>query len=269
MGRAQLAKMPLTRGLSRQLSDDLRGSSSTTAPSNELRGSSSTTGLSRQLTGSLATSAPRQRELEMQPRHRRLPQGHSTETLASRQWRRGESKVRPQHARPQRFGSSVRRPPRSRKAIGQAMAKDLARVKSERNVQPTPKPASPRSPISAATLMRVSSSSAPPKSPIGQPVPVRKAAGIALMRKKTRQAEEAVKELWTPPQIFECLIPDPGVGYRLSPDFADKDPNDSNRGPSRPKCVIGTEFVKSKEGVTFLKCSTGRGWLPLHTPNGT
>merc|ERR1712166_760824 len=134
------SKMPLTRGLSRQLSDDLRGSSSTTAPSNELRGSSSTTGLSRQLTGSLATSAPRQRELEMQPRHRRLPHGHSTETLASRQWRRGESKVRPQHARPQRFGSSVRRPPRSRKAIGQAMSKDLARVKSERNVQPTPMP---------------------------------------------------------------------------------------------------------------------------------
>merc|ERR1712166_1604590 len=315
------SKMPLTRGLSRQLSDDLRGSSSTTAPSNELRGSSSTTGLSRQLTGSLATSAPRQRELEMQPRHRRLPQGHSTETLASRQWRRGESKVRPQHARPQRFGSSVRRPPRSRKAIGQAMTKDLARVKSERNVQPTPmptiakptpkpiiaqpnpepiiaqptpkpiiaqptpkpiiaqptpKPASPRSPISAATLMRVSSSSAPPKSPIGQPVPVRKAAGIALMRKKTRQAEEAVKELWTTPQIFECLIPDPGVGYRLSADFADKDPNDSNRGPRctledgtpHPKCVIGTEFVKSKEGVTFLKCCTGRGWLPLHTPDG-
>ena len=64
--------------------------------------------------------------------------------------------------------------------------------------------------------------SAPPKSPIGQPVPVCKAAGNALMRKKTRQAEEAVKELWTTPQIFECLIPDPGVGYRLSADFADK-----------------------------------------------
>ena len=200
------------------------------------------------------------------------------------------------------------------------MDKDLARVKSERSAepkpepvitqpiiaqptpkpiiaQPTPKPVSPRSPISAATLMRVSSSSEPsmPENPIVQSVPIRRAAGNALMREKTRQAEEAVTELWTTPQLFACTIGHPGVGYRLSADFSDKvnmdrgsrisdkvlttcllqDPNDSNRGPrstdhlgnSRPKCVIGTEFVKSREGVTFLKCSTGRGWLPLHTPN--
>ena len=56
-----------------------------------------------------------------------------------------------------------------------------------------------------------------------------------------------------------------------------QDKNKDNRGPrctledgtpiQSVRCVIGTEFVKSKEGVTFLKCSTGRGWLPLHTPN--
>ena len=141
----------------------------------------------------------------------------------------------------------------------------------------------------------VSSEPSMPENPIVQSVPIRRAAGNALMREKTRQAEEAVTELWTTPQLFACTIGHPGVGYRLSADFSDKvnmdrgsrisdkvlttcllqDPNDSNRGPrstdhlgnSRPKCVIGTEFVKSREGVTFLKCSTGRGWLPLHTPN--
>ena len=34
--------------------------------------------------------------------------------------------------------------------------------------------------------------------------------------------EETKNELWTTPQIFECNAPSPGVGYRHSPDFADK-----------------------------------------------
>ena len=34
--------------------------------------------------------------------------------------------------------------------------------------------------------------------------------------------EETKNELWTTPQVFECNTPSPGVGYRHSPDFADK-----------------------------------------------
>jgi len=244
-------------------SDDLRGSFATRAPSDDLRGSFSASAPIDDLRGSL----------RMQSRHRRLPHGHSLETPESRQWRRGQSVAPPQHARPKQFTAGARRPPRSRDAIARLMAKDLAGVKAghahkksqihgkrKKVPQPVPQP----KPV-------VVEPSPPEPAPAPQP------ARISAPPEHTELFKAAEKQLWTTPQVFQCIVGNPGVGYRHSPDFADKDVNKDNRGPRSTledgtpiqKCVIGTEFVKSKEGVTFLKCSTGRGWLPLHTPNGT
>ena len=79
-------------------SDDLRGSFATRAPSNDLRGSFSAS----------APSDDLRESLKMQPRHRRLPFGHSTETPESRDWRQGQSVAPPQHARPKQFTSGAR-----------------------------------------------------------------------------------------------------------------------------------------------------------------
>jgi len=89
------------------------------------------------------------------------------------------------------------------------------------------------------------------------------------------KAKEASDESWSTPQVFECTQPHPGVAYRHSPKFADK--NSDGKGPKSThesgaplqKCVVGSDFVKSSEGITFMKCSTGRGWLPLHNPSGS
>ena len=86
---------------------------------------------------------------------------------------------------------------------------------------------------------------------------------------------------WRTPQLFECLINFPGIGFRYTPSFADKvtkcsssalwshraaAQNKDGTGPIAPKHMIATEFVKSEKNVTFLKCETGRGWLPLTNP---
>jgi len=94
---------------------------------------------------------------------------------------------------------------------------------------------------------------------------------------RERLAAETGKRIkigWDTPQVFECVIPHPGVGYRNSVDFNDKNPDNkgpkctSSTGESMQKCVIGTEFQKGPTGVLFLKCTTGRGWLPMTNVKG-
>jgi len=93
---------------------------------------------------------------------------------------------------------------------------------------------------------------------------VAEADSVARAAKKA----EGANQMWSTPQVFECLIPFPGVGYRFSPKFSDKNPD--GKGPKGPnKYMIGSEFTKSENNVTFLKCSTGRGWLPLTNPAGS
>jgi len=249
------------------LSDDFRESLNA-ARSDDLRGSFATRAPCDDLCESFSASSPiddLRESLKMEPRHRRLPFGHSTETPESRDWRKGQSVAPPQHARPKQFTAGARRPPRSRDAIARLMAKDLAHV--EAGHAKKKREAHERRKKQAAAKKQPK-----PSPPVPTPAPDPPAAP-----EHTELFKEIENELWTTPQVFVCIVGHPGVGYRFTPSFADKDKNKDNRGPrctledGTPiqRCAIGTEFVKSKEGVTFLKCSTGRGWLPLHTPNGT
>ena len=66
-------------------------------------------------------------------------------------------------------------------------------------------------------------------------------------------------------QVYQCLLPSPGVGYRRSPNFADT--NAAALGPTAPDVVIGTRVVQGAEGL-FIQCCSGAGWLPLRDAAG-
>jgi len=103
----------------------------------------------------------------------------------------------------------------------------------------------------------------------------KEAADAEAAAEAAAKAKDASDELCSTPQVFECTQPHPVVAYRYSPKFADKNPD--GKGPKSThesgaplqKCVVGSDFVKSSEGITFMKCSTGRGWLPLHNKSGS
>jgi len=67
-------------------------------------------------------------------------------------------------------------------------------------------------------------------------------------------------------QVFQCQIDKPGVGYRNTPSFADKVPDGT--GPESPNCIIATAMQHGPQAV-FIKCASGRGWLPLTNPSGS
>ena len=67
-------------------------------------------------------------------------------------------------------------------------------------------------------------------------------------------------------QVYQCQIASPGVGYRHTPSFADKVPDGT--GPQSPDCIIATAMEQGPQAV-FVKCSSGRGWLPLTNPGGS
>eukprot|EP00656_Telonema_subtile_P039887 TRINITY_DN44971_c0_g1_i1.p1 TRINITY_DN44971_c0_g1~~TRINITY_DN44971_c0_g1_i1.p1 ORF type:complete len:495 (+),score=84.61 TRINITY_DN44971_c0_g1_i1:159-1643(+) len=66
-------------------------------------------------------------------------------------------------------------------------------------------------------------------------------------------------------RIYQCLIESPGVGYRRSPAFKDKCRD--TPGPKAPECIVATA-MRQGDKMIYLKCKSGRGWLPLTTPNG-
>jgi hypothetical protein len=67
-------------------------------------------------------------------------------------------------------------------------------------------------------------------------------------------------------RVFQCMIPHPGVGYRNTPSFPDKVPDGT--GPEAPQCIVADAMVQGPKAV-FVRCVTGRGWLPLTDPNGS
>merc|ERR1712086_1205280 len=255
MGGFNLPKMSLTqhhisddlRGsfsarkqeISQHLSDDLRESFSS-APHDDLRGSFATRAPCDDLCESFSASSPiddLRESLKMEPRHRRLPFGHSTETPESRDWRKGQSVAPPQHARPKQFTAGARRPPRSRDAIARLMAKDLAHV--EAGHAKKKREAHERRKKQAAAKKQPK-----PSPPVPTPAPDPPAAP-----EHTELFKQIENELWTTPQVFVCIVGHPGVGYRFTPSFADKDKNKDNRGPrctledgtpiQSVRCVIG------------------------------
>eukprot|EP00658_Telonema_sp_P-2_P070037 TRINITY_DN59671_c0_g1_i1.p1 TRINITY_DN59671_c0_g1~~TRINITY_DN59671_c0_g1_i1.p1 ORF type:complete len:389 (+),score=66.23 TRINITY_DN59671_c0_g1_i1:106-1272(+) len=66
-------------------------------------------------------------------------------------------------------------------------------------------------------------------------------------------------------RVYKCTVPPPGVGYRHTPDFANK--NTDGCGPTLDQHVIADALCQGPKAV-FVRCVSGRGWLPLTDPSG-
>jgi len=66
-------------------------------------------------------------------------------------------------------------------------------------------------------------------------------------------------------RVFQCVVGAPGVGYRLSPDFGHKAP--IPHGVRSPQVLVADAICQGPKAA-FIRCSTGRGWLPLTDESG-
>jgi len=72
-------------------------------------------------------------------------------------------------------------------------------------------------------------------------------------------------------RVFQCEIGHPGVGYRNTPQFGDK--NRDGTGPVSPQVIIADAICQGPSAI-FVREATqpngaaGRGWLPLTDPQG-
>merc|ERR1711865_322741 len=70
-------------------------------------------------------------------------------------------------------------------------------------------------------------------------------------------------------RVFQCEISSSthggtaGVAYRRTPVYSDK--NDDGKGPEAPECIIADAICQGPQGI-FVRCTSGRGWLPLNPP---
>jgi len=67
-------------------------------------------------------------------------------------------------------------------------------------------------------------------------------------------------------KVYQCMVPYPGVGYRDKPHFEYK--SNASRGPHAPQCIIADALCQGANS-TFVRCTSGKGWLPLANPTGT
>jgi len=67
-------------------------------------------------------------------------------------------------------------------------------------------------------------------------------------------------------RVYQCTVEAPGVGYRHTPQFGDK--NQDGTGPEAPQVIVADRICQGPSAV-FLRCTSGRGWLPVSTPDGT
>jgi len=66
-------------------------------------------------------------------------------------------------------------------------------------------------------------------------------------------------------RVFQCVVPNPGVGYRNTPAFPDK--NKDGTGPQNPQVVVADRICQGPNAV-FIRCTSGKGWLPISNPDG-
>eukprot|EP00658_Telonema_sp_P-2_P006714 TRINITY_DN12536_c0_g1_i2.p1 TRINITY_DN12536_c0_g1~~TRINITY_DN12536_c0_g1_i2.p1 ORF type:complete len:252 (-),score=52.44 TRINITY_DN12536_c0_g1_i2:389-1144(-) len=66
-------------------------------------------------------------------------------------------------------------------------------------------------------------------------------------------------------RVFQCLIDNKGVGYRFSPNFSDKNPDGC--GPITPQVIVADKMAHGPHAI-FVRCVSGRGWLPLTNQSG-
>eukprot|EP00658_Telonema_sp_P-2_P070557 TRINITY_DN60020_c0_g1_i1.p1 TRINITY_DN60020_c0_g1~~TRINITY_DN60020_c0_g1_i1.p1 ORF type:complete len:461 (-),score=88.44 TRINITY_DN60020_c0_g1_i1:179-1561(-) len=67
-------------------------------------------------------------------------------------------------------------------------------------------------------------------------------------------------------RVYQCMVDKTGVGYRRTPQFPDK--TNDGFGPCWPECIIANDICQGPQ-ATFVRCASGCGWLPLHTPTGS
>jgi len=61
-------------------------------------------------------------------------------------------------------------------------------------------------------------------------------------------------------RVYQCEVAPPGVGYRHTPRFNDK--NKDGCGPQAPHCIVADAICQGPNAV-FIRCTSGHGWLPL------
>eukprot|EP00656_Telonema_subtile_P026228 TRINITY_DN281_c0_g1_i2.p2 TRINITY_DN281_c0_g1~~TRINITY_DN281_c0_g1_i2.p2 ORF type:complete len:186 (+),score=65.45 TRINITY_DN281_c0_g1_i2:76-633(+) len=67
-------------------------------------------------------------------------------------------------------------------------------------------------------------------------------------------------------RAYQCKIKSPGVGYRNSPQFGDKNPNGT--GPQAPQYIVADAIVQGRRAC-FVRDKRNGLWLPLTNPDGT
>jgi len=66
-------------------------------------------------------------------------------------------------------------------------------------------------------------------------------------------------------RVFQCVTMDAGVAYRVSPDFGHSAP--VGIGVHGPEVVVADAICQGAKAA-FIRCNTGRGWLPLTDEEG-
>merc|ERR1711934_822984 len=66
-------------------------------------------------------------------------------------------------------------------------------------------------------------------------------------------------------RVFECKIDPPGVGYRNTPEFSNK--NTDGTGPQAPDLVIADAICQGPRAI-FIREAESKLWLPLTDPKG-
>eukprot|EP00658_Telonema_sp_P-2_P069507 TRINITY_DN587_c0_g1_i11.p1 TRINITY_DN587_c0_g1~~TRINITY_DN587_c0_g1_i11.p1 ORF type:complete len:287 (+),score=81.22 TRINITY_DN587_c0_g1_i11:173-1033(+) len=72
-------------------------------------------------------------------------------------------------------------------------------------------------------------------------------------------------------RVFQCQIDAPGVGYRNTPSFGDK--NKSGTGPCKPQVIITDAICQGPHAVFVREAQVeggppSHGWVPLSNPKG-
>ena len=65
-------------------------------------------------------------------------------------------------------------------------------------------------------------------------------------------------------RVYQCEVPDPGIGYRNTPSFPDQARDCT--GPQQPQVIVADAMVQGPKAI-FVRCCSGKGWLPLTDPN--
>lgn len=66
-------------------------------------------------------------------------------------------------------------------------------------------------------------------------------------------------------RYYECVTPSPGVGFRHSPSFKDKNLN--GKGPEAPECICADRICQGPRAL-FIRSTDGQGWLPVNDTQG-